>query len=101
MATKSKMNHNEKRKELALRYLKLRNELRTKSKNMKLSDEERDTARAALQKLPRNSSPTRVRNRCAITGRPRAFLRKFGLCRIKFRELALKGEIPGVTKSSW
>ena len=101
MATKSKVNHNEKRKEMALRYLKLRNELREKSKNMKLSDEDRDQARAQLQKLPRNSSPTRVRNRCAITGRPRAFLRKFGLCRIKFRELALKGEIPGVTKSSW
>lgn len=101
MATKSKVNHNNKRKEMVERYLKLRNELRVASKNMKLSDEEREAARKKLQKLPRNSSATRVRNRCAITGRPRAYLRKFGLCRIKFRELALTGQIPGVTKSSW
>jgi len=101
MATKSKVNHNNKRKEMSARNLKLRIELRTASKNMKLSDEEREAARKKLQKLPRNSSPTRVRNRCGITGRPRAYMRKFGLCRIKFRELALTGQIPGVTKSSW
>lgn len=56
---------------------------------------------AALAELPRNSSPVRHRNRCALTGRPRAYLRKFGLCRNKFRDLALSGELPGVTKSSW
>jgi len=56
---------------------------------------------AALSELPRNSSPVRKRNRCALTGRSRAYLRKFGLCRNKFRELALNGELPGVTKSSW
>jgi small subunit ribosomal protein S14 len=54
-----------------------------------------------LQKLPRDSSPVRLRNRCQVTGRPRAYLRRFGLCRIKFREMALAGKIPGVTKSSW
>ena len=101
MATKSKVNHNNKRKEMVLRSLKLRNELRTEANNMKLSDEVRDAARRKLQNLPRNTSATRVRNRCEITGRPRAYLRKFGLCRIKFRELALTGQIPGVTKSSW
>ena len=101
MATKSKVNHNNKRKEMVLRNLKLRNELRTEANNMKLSDEIRDAARRKLQNLPRNTSATRVRNRCEITGRPRAYLRKFGLCRIKFRELALTGQIPGVTKSSW
>ncbi len=55
----------------------------------------------ALSRLPRDSSPSRQRNRCVLTGRPRAFIRKFGLCRNKFRELALSGELPGVTKSSW
>lgn len=101
MATKSKVNHNNKRKEMVERYLKIRQELKAAAINMKLSEEERDQARKKLQKLPRNSAPGRVRNRCGITGRPRAYMRKFGLCRIKFRELALTGQIPGVTKSSW
>ena len=69
--------------------------------NAKASDEERDAARAKLQKLPRNASPVRLRNRCALTGRPRGVYRKFGLARNKLRELALRGEVPGVIKASW
>jgi len=65
------------------------------------SDEDRDAARAALQKLPRDASPVRLRNRCSLTGRPRGVYRKFGLARNKLRELALRGEVPGVTKASW
>jgi small subunit ribosomal protein S14 len=69
--------------------------------NPKTSDEDRDAARAKLQKLPRNASPSRLRNRCALTGRPRGVYRKFGLGRIKLRELAMRGEVPGVIKASW
>ena len=65
------------------------------------SDEAKDEARAKFQKLPRDSSPVRLRNRCAITGRPRGVYRKFGLGRNKLRDLALKGEVPGVIKASW
>jgi small subunit ribosomal protein S14 len=65
------------------------------------SDEDRDAARAKLQKLPRDASPVRLRNRCALTGRPRGVYRKFGLARNKLRELALRGEVPGVIKASW
>lgn len=67
----------------------------------KASDEDKFEARLALQKLPRNSSPSRQRNRCALTGRPRGTFRKFGLARNKLRELALKGDIPGIVKASW
>jgi small subunit ribosomal protein S14 len=69
--------------------------------NMKATDEARDEARDKLQKLPRNASPTRLRNRCALTGRPRGVYRKFGLGRNKLRELAMRGEVPGVIKASW
>ncbi|MBI2752192.1 MAG: 30S ribosomal protein S14 [Betaproteobacteria bacterium] len=69
--------------------------------NPRTSDEERDAAREKLQKLPRNASPVRLRNRCALTGRPRGVFRKFGLGRNKLRDLALKGEVPGVIKASW
>jgi len=69
--------------------------------NARAADEERDAARARLQKLPRNASPVRLRNRCALTGRPRGVYRKFGLGRIKLRELALRGEVPGIIKASW
>ena len=69
--------------------------------NAKAADEDRDAARAKLQKLPRDASPTRLRNRCALTGRPRGVYRKFGLGRIKLRELAMRGEVPGVVKASW
>ena len=65
------------------------------------ADEDRDAARAKLQKLPRDASPVRLRNRCALTGRPRGVYRKFGLGRIKLRELAMRGEVPGVVKASW
>jgi small subunit ribosomal protein S14 len=67
----------------------------------RVSDEDKEAARAKLQKLPRDASPVRLRNRCALTGRPRGVYRKFGLGRIKLRELALRGEVPGVIKASW
>ena len=70
-------------------------------RNVRASDEARDEARDKLQKLPRNASPTRLRNRCALTGRPRGVYRKFGLGRNKLRELAMRGEVPGVIKASW
>jgi small subunit ribosomal protein S14 len=69
--------------------------------NSKASDESRAEARAQLQKLPRDASPVRLRNRCALTGRPRGYFRKFGLARNKLREIAMRGEIPGLTKASW
>ena len=69
--------------------------------DMKAADEDRDAARARLQKLPRDASPVRLRNRCALTGRSRGVYRKFGLGRNKLRELALRGEVPGVIKASW
>jgi len=69
--------------------------------SQRASDEEKEAAREKLQKLPRDASPVRLRNRCALTGRPRGVFRKFGLARSKLRELALKGEVPGVIKASW
>ncbi len=69
--------------------------------DVRASDEAKETARIKLQKLPRDSSPVRLRNRCALTGRPRGVYRKFGLGRNKLRELALKGEVPGIIKASW
>ena len=69
--------------------------------DQRASDETRDEARSKLQKLPRDVSPVRLRNRCALTGRPRGVFRKFGLARNKLRELALRGEVPGVIKASW
>jgi small subunit ribosomal protein S14 len=78
-----------------------RAELKAVIDNAKLSDEERMEARLALQKLPRNASPCRQRNRCQITGRPRGVFSKFGLARGKLREVAMRGEIPGMVKASW
>jgi small subunit ribosomal protein S14 len=101
MATLSKINTNNRKKELIERYKKVREELKAVAYSTTASDDDRMAAQKKLQKLPRNSSKVRYRNRCSLTGRPRAYLRKFGLCRIKFRELALTGMIPGVTKSSW
>ena len=69
--------------------------------NMKASDEDKEAARAKLQRLPRDASPVRLRNRCSLTGRPRGVFRKFGLGRTKLRELAMRGEVPGVIKASW
>jgi small subunit ribosomal protein S14 len=92
---------NQKRKALAKKYYKVRVELRDAAVNMKLSEEERQAARTKLNKLPKNSAKERIRNRCALTGRSRGVLSKFGLCRNMFRQLANFGQIPGVTKSSW
>jgi small subunit ribosomal protein S14 len=90
-----------KREKLAAKFANKYNELKTIAKDAKRSDEARDAARLALQKLPRNANPTRQRNRCEITGRPRGTFNQFGLGRMKVRELAFAGEIPGVTKASW
>jgi small subunit ribosomal protein S14 len=101
MAKLSSINKNNRRRALATKHYKARKELRALSLDPKLSDEDKATAFLKLQKMPRDGSPSRVVNRCLITGRPRGNLKKFGLCRIKFRELALTGKIPGVTKASW
>ena len=90
-----------KREKLVAQYAKKYEELKAISNDAKKSDDERMTARLALQKLPRNANPTRQRNRCEITGRPRGTFRQFGLARAKIRELAFAGDIPGVTKASW
>ena len=90
-----------KREKLAAKFAKKYAELKAVAKDAKKSDEERDAARAALQKIPRNANPTRQRNRCEITGRPRGTFRQFGLGRAKIREMAFAGDIPGVTKASW
>lgn len=101
MPRRAKIVSNEKRKKMSQKHLKLRIELRAKVKSITLSDEERWEAQDKLQKLPRNSCENRVRNRCVITGRARSVYRTFGLSRLEFRRLALKGMLPGVTKSSW
>ena len=101
MAKTSKIVRNEQRKVLVAKYAERRNALRDTVKSATATDDEKQAAYAQMRKLPRDSSPTRIRNRCAMTGRPRAYLRQFGLSRITFREMALAGLIPGVTKSSW
>ena len=90
-----------KRAQLVAKYAKKYNELKATANDAKKSDEERYAARLELQKLPRNAYPTRQRNRCELTGRPRGTFRKFGLGRNKIRELAFKGDLPGVIKASW
>ncbi|MFN3202390.1 MAG: 30S ribosomal protein S14 [Bradymonadia bacterium] len=101
MAKKSKIARNNQRKVVVAKYAERRAELKAIIKNPRSTPEQVDEAVMALQKLPRDSSATRVRNRCNLTGRPRAYYRKFGLSRIALRELALAGEIPGVVKASW
>lgn len=101
MAKKSKIANNLQKQKVAERYAERRAELKELIRSPKTSDEEREAAFLSLQKLPRNASPTRVRNRCALTGRPRGFYRKFGLGRLKLRDFALQGDLPGVTKASW
>lgn len=101
MAKKSMLERNKRRMRLVAKYATRREELRRKVRDTRLSEEERHAAMVALQKLPRDSSYVRVRNRCALTGRPRGYYRKFGLGRNKLREHAMRGEIPGVTKASW
>ncbi|MFJ5770264.1 30S ribosomal protein S14 [Psychrobacillus sp. NPDC093180] len=89
MAKKSKVVKDKKQRELVIRYAEIRKELKEKGDYI------------ALSKLPKNSSPTRLKNRCEVTGRPRGYMRKFNMSRIAFRELAHKGQLPGVKKSSW
>ena len=100
MAKKSMVARDVKRKKMMEKHLSRRNELRSASLDPKLSLEERMAARKELFTLPKNSSPTRLRNRCSITGRPRGYIRFFGLSRIAFREMALNGELPGIRKVS-
>lgn len=101
MAKKSIVARQAKREKYVKINRERRTELRRKSKNVHLSEEEREAARVALNKMRRDTSPSRLKNRCKLTGRPRAYLRKFGISRICFRELAGMGMIPGVTKASW
>lgn len=101
MAKLSTINKNEKRRKMAENQLERRNEWREKALDQTLSWEERMEFRRKLQALPRNGSNTRVVSRCRVTGRGRGVYQKFGLSRIKFREFALEGKIPGVTKASW
>lgn len=101
MAKLSLINRDIKRVKLAEKFAAKRAALKAIIDDSSKSDEERYEARLKLQQLPRNANPTRQRNRCAITGRPRGVFRKFGLARNKLRDLAMKGEIPGVTKGSW
>ena len=101
MAKKSKIAKNEKRKEIVARYAERRQELKAIIKNPNVSDEERLEAQFKLHRQPRDASPCRVRNRDAADGRPRGYLRKFGLSRVRMRQMAHRGELPGVRKSSW
>ncbi len=101
MAKMALINREQKRRDTVKKFAVKRAELLATISNMKLSDEERAAARLKLQALPRNASPVRLRNRCALTGRPRGTFRKFGLGRIKVREFAMRGDIPGIVKASW
>ncbi len=101
MAKKSMIERELKRAKLVKRYAAKRAALKAVIRDVKSSDADRQAAQAKLNALPRDSSPSRLRSRCAITGRPHAVYRKFGLGRNKLREAAMKGEIPGLTKASW
>ena len=101
MAKTSMINREVKRARLVTRYAGKRSKLRTMIKDMSLPEEERREARIKLNKMPRDSSPSRKRNRCKLTGRPHGFYRKFGLGRNKLREAAMRGDIPGLVKASW
>ncbi len=101
MARKASIEKNNYKKAKSTKFWKYRKELRDKAVDLKASDEERTEARQKLQSLPRDTSPNRVTTRCQLSGRPRGNYRKFGLSRIAFRQLALDGKLPGVTKASW
>jgi len=101
MATASKIAKNEQRRKLVARYAERRSELKEIIRRTSSTPDERAAAVSALQRLPRDSSPVRVRNRDAVDGRPRGHLRKFGLSRVRVRELAHRGELTGVFKASW
>ena len=101
MAKTSMVNREVKREKLAKRYGAKRIELKAVISSLTASYEEKMDAQAKLQKLPRDSSPSRQRNRCALSGRPRGFYRKFGLARNKLREATMRGDVPGLRKASW
>jgi small subunit ribosomal protein S14 len=101
MAKKSSVEKNQRRARLAKQKAPTRERLKTLARDRNAAPEERFQAQLKLAELPRNSSPTRIRNRCSLTGRPRGFYRKFKLSRLAVRELASSGQIPGMTKSSW
>ncbi|GAA2102171.1 MULTISPECIES: 30S ribosomal protein S14 [Brevibacterium] len=101
MAKKSKIAREKQRQALVERFAERRVELKRQLVHPDSTDEQREEARLALQKLPRNASPVRLRNRDQVDGRPRGYLRKFGLSRVRFRQMAHNGELPGITKSSW
>jgi small subunit ribosomal protein S14 len=101
MAKTAVINRNEKRRKTVKKFEVKRAALLAVINDFKQTEDERMAARMQLQKLPRNASPTRVRNRCKLTGRPRGVYRKFGLGRNKLRDIAMRGEIPGMTKASW
>ena len=101
MAKTSVVNRDRKRRAIVKKYAAKRKELVEIINNQRFSQEDRYAARLKMQQLPRDASPVRLRNRCALTGRPRGVYKKFGLGRAKLRDIALKGEIPGVIKASW
>jgi len=101
MAKLSLINRDQKRRKLVKKFAKKREELEAILNNPKASEEVRFAARLKIQQLPRNANATRLRNRCALTGRSRGYFRKFGLSRNKLREFAMRGEVPGVVKASW
>ena len=101
MAKTSVVNRDKKRRAIVKKYAAKRKDLLEIINNQRVSPEDRYAARLKLQQLPRDASPVRLRNRCALTGRPRGVYKKFGLGRNKLRDLALKGEVPGVIKASW
>jgi len=101
MAKTSMIVRDQRRRKTVERYAARRAELKKQARDPKRSLEERREALAAIQKLPRDSSPSRIRNRCNLTGRPRGYYRRFGLCRNKLREIAMRGEAPGVVRASW
>ena len=101
MAKKSKIARNDQRAVVVERYRTKRLELKKQLVDLNGTDESREEARVALQKLPRDASPVRLRNRDAVDGRPRGNLSKFGISRVRFRDMAHRGELPGITKSSW
>lgn len=101
MAKKSSIEKQKNREKVVNRMWDKRQSLKKKAMDIHATEEEREQARTALNKMPRNSSPIRLRNRCMLTGRSRGYYRKFGISRLCFRELASSGMIPGVTKASW
>lgn len=101
MAKKSMINRELKREKMVAKYAARRTELKAIIDNSQASEDEKFDAMQKLQALPRNASPTRLRNRCALTGRPHGYFRKFGLGRNKLRELVMQGDVPGVVKASW